>query len=274
MIRIETDIKNIKMGEYYVKINGVYAVGDGGDLEVLERLYFAKDYRRVVFEEKTGNKDSSRYHYFSFDAKMYKLYDSIQGLLEQFGDVYVFNLYDIKPNKKSVKKVVGLLDKKNIAVFSILVAAIAGVLIFKNKGKNDSNTTNLHQQSIQRPPEHPSSPPVVPCHTNLPSFAHLFDYSDQITNGKLIKSINDKTIEVPIETTEVKPPERISIKIPKTMSENEFNMQDAGDKMSFTISGYDNCLMFIDLNKHLPFIIDSLTPENCVLHLEKSCIKG
>jgi hypothetical protein len=51
-------------------------------------------------------------------------------------------------------------------------------------------------------------------------------------------------------------------------------MQDVGDKLAFTINGYDNCLLFIDVNKKLPLMIDALNMGNCNIYLEKSCIKG
>jgi hypothetical protein len=153
MIRIEENKKNIKVGEYYVKVNGVYVVGDGGDLELLWRLYVANGYRRVVFEERLGGKEEVRYHYFSFEVKMYRVYDSIQGLLEQFGDVYLFNLYEVPPNKKSVKKVAGFVSKKNLLVFVALLSAIVGVwVIFEKKKENEVKT-----RVVQTPPPPPLS---------------------------------------------------------------------------------------------------------------------
>jgi hypothetical protein len=140
MIRIEENKKNIKVDEYYVRVNGVYVVGDGGDLEILWRLYAANGYRRVVFEERLGGKEQVRYHYFSFDAKMYRVYSSIQGLLEQFGDVYVFDLYEVPPNKKSVKRVVSPLNRKNLMVFAVLLLAIVGVWIAFEKKKRRVKT--------------------------------------------------------------------------------------------------------------------------------------
>jgi hypothetical protein len=271
MIRIEENKKNIKVGEYYVKVNGVYVVGDGGDLEILWRLHAANGYKRVVFEEKLGGKEEVRYHYFSFDAKMYRVYSSIQGLLEQFGDVYVFDLYAIPPNKKSVKRVVGFLSRKNLVVFGILLTAIIGVYIFSSKREVESPV-------VQPPPpppiEEPPAPVYIPCRTNLPSFAQFFDYSDQVLNGKLIKSVEDKTVEMPLEVMEVKPVEEKTIKLPAGLDEREFNMQDMGDRVVFSIGGYDNCLMFIDLNKALPLVVEELTMGSCRLSLEKSCIGG
>jgi hypothetical protein len=280
MIRMESSKKNIKIGEYYVKVNDIYVVGDGGDLELLERLYVAEGYPRVVFEETIGDKGDVRYHYFSFDIKAYKIYNSIQGLLEQFGDVVVFNLNDIQPNKKFVKKVAGFLEKKNIVIFSILIMAVAGTALFfkskKNKPSSPSTPIQMPQaiskpQQLQQPL---TPPPPPPCHTNLPNFAKLFDYSDQVSGSKIIKSINDKTIEMPLQSTEVAPVEKADIKIPETIDEKLFNMQDTGDRLVFTINGYDNCLLFIDANKKLPLIIDTLNTENCSIYLEKSCIKG
>jgi hypothetical protein len=276
MIRMESNKKNIKIGEYHVKVNGIYVVGDGGDLELLERLYVAEGHPRVVFEERIGDKGDVRYHYFSFDVKAYKIYNSIQGLLEQFGDVAVFNLDDIQPNKKFVKKVAGFLDKRNIAVFGILIVAVVGTVLFL-KTKEDKPSAPI--TPIQMPqeisqPQQPQQPPPPPaCHTNLPSFAKLFDYSDQVVNGKIVKFINDKTIELALQPVEVSPIEKADIKIPSSMDEKLFNMQDAGDKLTFTINGYDNCLLFIDVNKKLPLIIDTLNMGNCNIYLEKSCIK-
>jgi hypothetical protein len=276
MIRMEGNKKNIKIGEYYVKVNGVYIVGDGGDLELLERLYVAEGYPRVVFEERMGDKGDIRYHYFSFDIKSYKVYNSIQGLLEQFGDIAVFNLDDIQPNKKFVKKVAGFLDKKNIAVFGILVVAVAGTVLFLKKKEDKPSTPikPIHVPQEISKPQQPQQPPPPPCHTNLPNFAKLFDYSDQVVSGKVVKSINDKTIEITLQPIEVSPVEKADIKIPSSMDEKLFNMQDAGDRMTFTINGYDNCLLFIDANRKLPLMIDTLNMDNCNIYLEKSCIKG
>jgi len=274
MIRMESNKKNIKIGEYYVKVNGIYVVGDGGDLELLERLYAAEGHSRVVFEERMGEKGDARYHYFSFNIKAYKVYNSIQGLLEQFGDVVVLNLYNIQPSRKSVKKIAGFLDKKNIAVFGILIVSVVGAVIFlKNKENEPAPVISTPMPQTPMPqPQQPPPPP--PCNTNLPSFTKLFDYSDQVVNGKIVKSVNDKTIELALQSMEVSPVEKIDIKIPSSMDEKLFNMQDAGDKLNFTINGYDNCLLFIDVNKELPLMIDVLNMGNCNIYIEKSCIKG
>uniref|UniRef100_A0A7C5T1C4 Uncharacterized protein n=1 Tax=Thermocrinis ruber TaxID=75906 RepID=A0A7C5T1C4_9AQUI len=272
MIRIEESKKNIKVGEYYTKVNGVYVVGDGGDLELLWRLYAADGYRRVVFEERLGGKEEARYHYFSFDAKMYRVYNSIQGLLEQFGDVYVIDLYDVPPNKKSVKRVAGLLNTKNVMVFVALLSAIVGVWMVSEKKKEREAKARIVQ--TPPPPQPPPTPAYIPCHTNLPSFAKLFDYSDQVLNGRLIKAVEEKTVEMPLEVIEVKPVEEKRINLPAGLDEKEFNMQDMGAKTVFSISGYDNCLMFIDLNKTLPLVVEELTMGSCRLSLEKSCIRG
>jgi hypothetical protein len=276
MIRMESNKKNIKIGEYYVKVNGIYVVGDGGDLELLERLYVAEGYSRVVFEERIGDKGDVRYHYFSFDIKAYKIYNSIQGLLEQFGDIVVFSLDEVQPNKRFVKRVAGFLDRKSVAVFGVLVMAIAGAVMFLKK-KEDKPSVPItpapisQEISTSQQPLQPPTPP--PCHTNLPSFAKFFDYSDQVVNGKIVKSINDKTIEVVLQSIEVSPVEKADIKIPSSMDEKLFNMQDTGDKLTFTINGYDNCLLFIDANKKLPLIIDTLNMGSCNIYFEKSCVK-
>jgi hypothetical protein len=272
MIRIEEDKKNIKVGEYYVKVNGVYVVGDGGDLELLWRLYAANGCGRVVFEERLGGKEETRYHYFSFDVKMYRVYSSIQGLLEQFGDVYVFDLYEIPPNKKSVKRMVGFLNRRNVVVFVALLSAIVGVWVVSEKKKEEARVKVV--QTPPPPPQVPQTPAYIPCHTNLPSFARLFDYSDQVLNGKLIKSVEDKTVEMSLELMEVKPVEERSIKLPAGLDERDFNMRDMGDRVVFSINGYDSCLMFMDLNKGLPLVVEELTMGSCRLLLEKSCIRG
>jgi hypothetical protein len=274
MIRIEEDKRNIKVGEYYVRVNGVYVVGDGGDLEILWRLHAANGYKRVVFEERLGGKEEARYHYFSFDAKMYRVYSSIQGLLEQFGDVYVFDLYEIQPNKKSVKRVAGFLNRKNLVVFAALLSAIVGVWMAFEKKKEGEARARVVQTLPPPPPQVPQAPAYIPCRTNLPSFAKLFDYSDQVLNGKLIKSVEDKTVEMPLEVMEVKPVEEKRINLPAGLDEREFNMQDMGDRVVFSIGGYDDCLVFIDLNKRLPLVVEELTMQNCRLSLEKSCIGG
>jgi len=274
MIRIEEDKRNIKVGEYYVRVNGVYVVGDGGDLEILWRLHAANGYKRVVFEERLGGKEEARYHYFSFDAKMYRVYSSIQGLLEQFGDVYVFDLYEIPPNKKSVKRVAGFLNRKNLVVFVALLSAIVGVWMAFEKKKEGEARARVVQTPPPPPPQVPQAPAYIPCHTNLPSFAKLFDYSDQVLNGKLMKSVEDKTVEMPLEVMEVKPVEEKRINLPAGLDEREFNMQDMGDRVVFSIGGYDDCLVFIDLNKGLPLVVEELTMQNCRLSLEKSCIGG
>lgn len=284
MIRIENNKKNIKTGEYYTKINNTYIVGDGGDLELLERLYVAEGYTRVIFKETIGDKEKAKYHYFSFNIKTYKTYNSIQGLLEQFSDIVIFNLDDIQPNKKSVKKTVGFLDKKNIIIFSMLITAISGTTLFlKNKENKPTQPiipnppipqNTLKPQQPPQPPQPPPQPPPPPCHTNLPSFAKLFDYPDQVANNKIIKTINDKTIQTTLQLTEVAPIKKANIKIPSPIDEKLFNMQDTGDKLMFTINGYDNCLLFIDANKKIPLIIDTLNTGNCNIYLEKSCIKG
>ncbi|MCI4453364.1 MAG: hypothetical protein JHC25_00260 [Thermodesulfobacterium sp.] len=273
MIRIEETKKNIKIGEYYVKVNGVYVVGDGGDLELLWRLYAANGYRRVAFEEKLGGKEEARYHYFSFDTKMYRVYSSIQGLLEQFADVYVLNLYEIPPNKKSVKRVVGFLNTKNLVVFAILLSAIVGVWT-TFEGKKESSPKAKLAYTPPPPPRVPQTPAYIPCHTNLPSFAEHFDYSDQVLNGKLIKTVNEKTVELALDAIEVKPVEWAKITLPAGLDEKEFNMQDMGTKAVFSINGYDNCLMFIELNRALPLMVEELTMGSCRLSLEKSCIRG
>jgi hypothetical protein len=273
MIRIEENKKNIKVGEYYVRVNGVYVVGDGGDLELLWRLYTANGYRRVVFEERLGGKEQVRYHYFSFDAKIYRVYSSIQGLLEQFGDVQVFDLYEIPPNKKSVKRVVGPLNRKNLVVFVALLLAIGGVWFSFEKKKESEARLKV----VQTPPPLPQVPQArayISCHTNLPSFATLFDYSDQVLNGKLTKSVEDKTVEMPLELMEVEAVEKARVELPATLDEEDFNMQDMGDKVVFSIGGYDSCLMFIDLNKNLPLVVEELTMGSCRLSLQKSCIRG
>lgn len=274
MIRMENNKKNIKIGEYYVKVNDIYIVGDGGDLELMERLYAAEGYTRVVFIETIDDKGDTRCHYFSFGIKLYKIYNSIQGLLEQFGDIVVFNLYDIPPNKKSIKKIAGFLDNKNIAIFGILILAVAGTTIFLKNKKNSSSTpiTPIAAPQTISKPQQPPPPP--PCHTNLPSFAKSFDYSDQVVNNKIIKSTGDKTIEIDLQLIEVPPVKKASIKIPSSIDEKLFNMQDTGNKLSFSINGYDNCLLFIDANKKLPLIIDTLNKGSCNVYLEKSCIKG
>ncbi len=271
MIRIEENKKNIKVGEYYVKVNGVYVVGDGGDLEILWRLYAADGYKRVVFEEKLGGKEQARYHYFSFNAKMYRVYSSIQGLLEQFGDVYVFDLYEIPPDKKSVKRVAGFLNRKNLVVLVALLLAIVGVWSAFEKRKEARESV---VEAPPPPPEVPQEPAYIPCYTNLPSFAQLFDYSDQVISGKLIKYVGEKTVEMFLEVMEVKPVEEKIIKLPAGVDEREFNMQDMGDRLVFSIGGYDNCLMFIDLNKTLPLVVEELTMDSCRFSLEKSCIGG
>jgi len=272
MIRIEENKKDIKVGEYYVRVNGVYVVGDGGDLELLWRLYAANGYKRVVFEERLGGKEEVKYHYFSFDEKMYRVYSSIQGLLEQFGDVHVFDLYEIPPNKKFVKRVVGLLNRKNVVVFGILLTAIIGVYIFSSKRE-------VERPVVQTPPppspiQEPQTPAYIPCRTNLPSFAKLFDYSDQVLNGKVIKSLEDKTVEMPLELMEVSAVEKAQVKLPAGLDEKDFNMQDMGDRVVFSMGDYDGCLMFIDLNKALPLVVEELTMGSCRLSLEKACIRG
>jgi len=274
MIRIETDRGKIKVGEYYVRVNGVYVVGDGGDLEILWRLYAAEGYRRVVFEERLGGKEEARYHYLSFDVKMYRVYSSIQGLLEQFGDVYVFDLYEIPPNKKSVKRVAGFLNRKNLVVFVALLSAIVGVWVAFEKKKEEQARARVVQTPPPPPPQVPQAPAYILCRTNLPSFAQLFDYSDQVLDGKLIKSVGDKTVEMFLEVMEVKPVKEKSINLPAGLDEKEFNMQDMGDKVVFSMGNYDSCLMFIDLNKSLPLVVEELTMQNCRLSLEKSCIRG
>lgn len=269
MIRIEENKKNIKVGEYYVQVNGVYVVGDRGDLWLLWRLYIADGYKRVVFEEKLGGKEGVRYHYFSFEAKMYRVYGSIQGLLEQFGDVYVLDLDDVPPNKKSVKKPSELLSRKNVLIFVVLLAAIVGVWTV-SKG----TVEELKMVQPLLPPQASQAPAYVPCRTNLPSFAQAFDYSDQVVNGKIIKSLQDKTVEAPLELVEVRAVEKAQISLPATVDEKSFNMQDMRDKTVFSMSGYDNCLMFIDLNMALPLVVEELTMGSCRLSLEKSCIGG
>ncbi len=272
MIRIEESKKNIKVGEYYVRVNGVYVVGDGGDLELLWRLHAAEGYKRVVFEEKLGGKEEVRYHYFSFDAKIYRTYSSVQGLLEQFADVQVFDLYEILPNKKSVKRVAGFLNRKNVVVFAALLLAIVGLWsVFEKKKEGESKARVVQAPP---PPEVPQEPAYIPCRTNLPNFAQLFDYSDQVLNGKLIKSVEDKTVEMFLEVMEVKPVEERTIRLPAGVDERDFNMQDMGDRLMFSLSGYDSCLMFIDLNKTLPLVVEELTMGSCRLSLEKSCIGG
>ncbi len=274
MIRMEENKKDIKIGEYYIRVNGVYIAGDGGDVELLEKLYVAEGYQRVALEERMGDKGEARYHYFSFDRKTYRVYNSIQGLLEQFSDIAVFNLDDIQPNKKFVKKIAGFLDKKNIAVFGILIVAIAGTVLFFNKKEEDRPSTPITPiqtpQTVSKPQQ---PPPPPPCHTNLPSFAKFFDYTDQVASGKVVKLVNDKTVEITLQTIEVSPIEKADIKIPSSMDEKLFNMQDAGDKLTFTMSGYDNCLLFIDVNKKLPLTIDTLDTNGCNIYLEKSCIR-
>jgi hypothetical protein len=274
MIRIEENKRNIKVGEYYVRVNGVYVVGDGGDLEILWRLHAANGYKRVVFEERLGGKEEARYHYFSFDTKMYRVYSSIQGLLEQFGDVYVFDLYEIPPNKKSVKRVAGFLNRKNLVVFAALLSAIVGVWVAFEKKKEGEARARVVQTPPPPPSQVPQAPAYIPCRTNLPSFAKFFDYSDQVLNGKLMKSVEDKTVEMFLEVMEVKPVEEKRINLPAGLDEREFNMQDMGDRVVFSLSGYDGCLMFIDLNKRLPLVVEELTMQNCRLSLEKSCIGG
>ncbi len=272
MIRMETEKKNIKVGEYYVYVNGVYVVGDGGDLELLWRLHAASGKKRVVFEEKLGGKESVKYHYFSFDVKEYKVYSSIQGLLELYGDISVLDLYEVPPNKKSVKTMVGLLNRKNVVVFVALVAAIAGV--WTVWAKRERVVEELEVVQPTPPPQVSEEPVYIPCRTNLPSFAESFDYSDQVVNGKVIKSLEDKTVEVPLELMEVRSAEKAQMNLPATLDEKEFNMQDMGDKVVFSINGYDNCLMFIVLNKTLPLVVEELTMQGCRLHLEKSCVGG
>ncbi|MFZ8783861.1 hypothetical protein [Thermocrinis sp.] len=276
MIRIEESKKDIKVGEYYTRVNGVYVVGDGGDLEILWKLYAANGYKRVVFEERLGGREEVRYHYFSFEEKMYRVYSSIQGLLEQFADVYVFDLDEIPPNKKSVKKAVGFLNRKNVVVFGVLLTAIVGVYTFSSKRE-------VEKPVVQQPPPPPPSPPeeeiiqapvYIPCRTNLPSFAKLFDYSDQVLNGRLLKSLEEKTVEMPLEVMEVSAVEKSEVKLPAGLDERDFNMQDMGDRLIFSLSGYDSCLMFIDLNKSLPLVVEELTMGSCRLSLEKSCIRG
>jgi hypothetical protein len=274
MIRIEESKKNIKVGEYYVRVNGVYVVGDGGDLELLWRLHAADGYRRVVFEERLGGKEEVRYHYFSFGEKEYRVYNSIQGILEQYADVYVIDLYEVPPNKKSVKRVAGFLNTKNVVVFVALLLAIVGTWVVFEKKKESEKSARVVQTPPPPPPQVPQEPAYIPCRTNLPSFAKLFDYSDQVLNGRLLKAIGEKTVEMSLEVMEVKPVERTEITLPVGVGENEFNMQDMGDRVVFSISGYDNCLMFIDLNKALPLAVEELTMESCRLFLEKSCIRG
>jgi hypothetical protein len=276
MIRIEENKKNIKVDEYYVRVNDVYVVGDGGDLEILRRLYAANGYRRVVFEERLGGKEQVRYHYFSFDAKMYRVYSSIQGLLEQFGDVYVFDLYEVPPNKKSVKRVVSPLNRKNLMVFAVLLLAIVGVwMAFEKKEKKKESKDRVKVvQTLPLPSKVLQTRAYISCHTNLPSFAKLFDYSDQVLKGKLTKSVEEKTVEMPLELMEVKAVEKAWVVLPATLDEKDFNMQDMGDKVVFSIGGYDSCLMFIDLNKNLPLVVEELTMGSCRLSLQKSCIRG
>jgi hypothetical protein len=281
MIRMKRgDIKNINMGKYYTKVNDVYVIGDDEDFELLERLYVAEGHQRVVFKETILDKIEVKYHYFSFDIQLYRVYDSIQGLLEQFGDIIVLNLDDIKPNKKSVERIAGFFDKKNIAIFGVLVVVTAGIILFLKNKENEPSTSITPTPTSQTTPisqttSKPQQPPPPPsCHTNLPSFAKFFEYSDQLVSGKVVKSIGDKTIEIALQSIEVAPVEKADIKIPSFIDENAFNMQDAGDKLTFTINGYDNCLLFIDVNKRFPLIIDTLDTKNCSIYFEKSCIKG
>jgi hypothetical protein len=273
MIRMEENKKNIKVGEYYVRVNGVYVVGDGGDLELLWRLYTASGHKRVVFEERLGGNESVRYHYFSFDVKEYKVYSSIQGLLELYGDVHVLDLDEVPPNKKSVKKVAGFLNRKNVVVFAALLTTIAGVWTVWTKRERVVEKPQVLQPPPP-PPQVPQASAYIPCRTNLPSFAKSFDYSDQVVNGKIIKSLQDKTVEVPLELMEVKAVEKAQISLPATVDEKNFNMQDMGDKTVFSMGGYDNCLMFIDLNRALPLMVEELTMQSCRLSLEKSCVGG
>jgi hypothetical protein len=257
-----------------VRVNGVYVVGDGGDLEILWRLYSANGYRRVVFEERLGGKEEVRYHYFSFGEKVYRVYNSIQGILEQYADVYVIDLYEVPPNKKSVKRVAGLLNTKNVAVFVALLSAIVGTWVVFEKKKESEKSAKVVQTPPPPPPQAPQEPAYIPCRTNLPSFAKLFDYSDQVLNGRLIKSIEEKTVEMSLEVMEVKPVERTEITLPSGLDEREFNIQDMGDRTVFSMNGYDECLMFINLNRAIPLVVEELTMGSCRLSLEKSCIKG
>jgi len=273
VIRIEENKRNIKVGEYYVRVNGVYVVGDGGDLELLWRLYAANGKRRVAFEERLGGREETKYHYFSFDGREYKVYSSIQGLLELYGDVYVLDLYEIPPDKKFVRRVAGFLNRKNVIVFASLLVAIVGVFtVFTRREKTVEKPKVV--QSPPPPPQTPQSPAYVPCRTNLPSFARLFDYSDQVVDGKIIKSLQDKTVEVPLELMEVSAVEKAQVNLPAGVDEREFNIQDMGNRAVFSLSGYDSCLMFIDLNRGLPLVVEELTMQSCRLSLEKSCIRG
>jgi len=275
MIRFEESKKNIKVGEYYTRVNGVYVVGDSGDLELLWRLHAAEGYRRVVFAERLGGKEEVRYHYFSFEEKLYRVYSSIQGLLEQFADLYVFDLDEIPPDKKSVKKGIGFLKRKNVVVFGVLLAAIVGVYTFSLKREVEKPVVQQSPPTPSPPEEEIIQAPVyIPCRTNLPSFAKLFDYSDQVLNGRLLKSLEDKTVEMPLEVMEVSAVEKAQVKLPAGLDERDFNMQDMGDRLIFSLSGYDSCLMFIDLNKNLPLVVEELTMGSCRLSLEKSCIGG
>jgi hypothetical protein len=194
--------------------------------------------------------------------------------LEQFGDVYVFDLYEIPPNKKSVKKVVGVLNRKNLVVFVALLSAIVGVWMAFEKKKEEQARARVVRTTPPPSLQVPQAPTYIPCRTNLPSFAKLFDYSDQVRNGRLLKSIGEKTVEMSFELIEIKPVEEVKIVLPAGLDEKEFNMQDMGAKTVFSISGYDNCLMFIDSNKALPLVVEELTMQNCRLSLEKSCIGG
>jgi hypothetical protein len=166
------------------------------------------------------------------------------------------------------------LNRKNLVVFAALLSAIVGVWMAFEKKKEGESRARVVQTPSPPPSRVPQAPAYIPCHTNLPSFAKLFDYSDQVLNRKLMKSVEDKTVEMPLEVVEVKPVEEKRINLPAGLDEREFNMQDMGDKVVFSMGNYDSCLMFIDLNKRLPLVVEELTMQNCRLSLEKSCIRG
>jgi len=153
-----------------------------------------------------------------------------------------------------------------------LLVAIVGVFTISTKREKPVEKPMVVQPPP--PPQVPQAPAYIPCRTNLPSFAEFFDYSDQVVNGKIIKALQDKTVEVPLELMEVKAVGKAQIILPATLDERDFNMQDMGDKTVFSMGGYDNCLMFIDLNKALPLVVEELTMQSCRLYLEKSCVGG
>lgn len=257
MIQITSNFKQIPDKQYYVKKGNYYLYAK--DKTILQYLSLdVLSLKRFVI--KIGN----TYHYFSFaeEKPIYSTYADIKGLLLQFPDIVVFDAQQLNPVKVNQKQ--GILNTRNLAILGLLLVVFAGFVIIKIK-KSKEEDELLTQASTPAPVQQPLPPPKPDCLSNREEFLKNFDYGDNVNQMKLVKTVLDKTVEIPINPKKVEPVRQMVIYKPV----EDFNFRNG----EINLNNYDDCIYFINRNK-VPMVITDLNQGYCHIKIDvENCIE-